>query len=64
MVKLTALVVALNVVEELTEASIQGCIPLHPTHSGAHPCSGMVGTDLIIFPLQNKSINLFLVLTV
>lgn len=51
--ELTALVVALNVLEELTEASVQGRIPLHRAHSGAHPCSGMVGTDLIILSLQN-----------
>lgn len=51
--KLTVVIVALNVAEELAEASVQGCVPLHPTQSGAHPLSVMVGADLVISSLQN-----------
>ena len=51
--KLTVLIVALNVVEEAAEAGVHGCVPLHPAQRGAHPLSGVVGADLIVRSLQN-----------
>lgn len=53
LMKLTVVIVALNVAEESAEAGVHGCIPLHPAHSGAHPLSGLVGTNLIVLTLQN-----------
>lgn len=51
---LTVFVVALNVAEEPAEAGARTFIALHPTHSGAHPPSGMVGADLVVLTLLNK----------
>lgn len=51
--KLTVVIVALNVAEEPAKASIHGCVPLHPTQSGAHPLSRMVGANLVVLSLQN-----------
>lgn len=51
--KLTVFIVALDVVEESTEASRQGCFQLHPAHRGAHPLSGLVGADFIVLSLPH-----------
>lgn len=53
--KLTVVIVALNVAEEPAEASAHGRIPLHPAQGGAHPLSGLVGASLIVLSLLKRT---------
>lgn len=54
--KLTVLIVALNVFEELAEACAEGRVPFHTTQSGAHPVCGKVCADLIVLSLQTHTL--------
>lgn len=51
--KLTFLIVSLNVVEESAEAGLHGFVTLHPVQRGAHPFSGVVSADLVVLFLEN-----------